>query len=302
MSDIKLFRTSGDGVTELTGEGFPLEKKLQNLIEAHLETFLGVRFLASEYGTGTRHGGRIDTLGLDENGCPVIIEYKRDSKENIINQGLFYLSWLLDHKAEFQLLVMKQLGPEVAELIEWASCRLLCIAGDFTRYDEHAVEQINRNIELIRYRRFGNDLLLFELVNAPSGSAAPSPAPTKTSARSKTFIEALHAADPDLTELYESLRIFLLGLGDDVQERQLKLYAAFRRLRNFACVEIHTKSRTVVVFLKVDPDTVDLDGPLQLRDVRTIGHFGTGDLELRLQSHDDLRRAEPLLERSYENS
>ena len=32
---------------------------------AQMETFLGVRFLASEYGTGAKHRGRIDTLGLD---------------------------------------------------------------------------------------------------------------------------------------------------------------------------------------------------------------------------------------------
>jgi hypothetical protein len=48
---------------------------------------LGVRFLASEFVTS--NGGRIDTLGLDENGCPVVIlEYKRASNENVINQGL----------------------------------------------------------------------------------------------------------------------------------------------------------------------------------------------------------------------
>ena len=52
---------------------------------------------------------------MDENGCPVIIEYKRSSNENVINQGLFYLDWLLDHKAEFELLVTKQLGAEEAE-------------------------------------------------------------------------------------------------------------------------------------------------------------------------------------------
>jgi RecB family endonuclease NucS len=56
-----------------------------------------VRFLASEHATGRVHGGRIDTLGLDENHAPVIIEYKRAINENVINQGLFYLDWLLDH-------------------------------------------------------------------------------------------------------------------------------------------------------------------------------------------------------------
>ena len=145
MSDIKLFRISdGQVVEELAGASAPLERSLQRLIEGNLTAFLGVRFLASEYSTGHRHGGRMDTIGLDENGCPVIIEYKRTMNENVINQGLFYLDWLLDHRAQFQLLVMKKLGSEVAECIEWSSPRLLCIAGDFTKYDVHAVQQINR--------------------------------------------------------------------------------------------------------------------------------------------------------------
>jgi RecB family endonuclease NucS len=76
MSDIKLFSYDTQNVSELVGSSAPLEKDLQNLIGRQLETFLGARFLASEYSTGKTHKGRIDTLGLDENNCPVIIEYK----------------------------------------------------------------------------------------------------------------------------------------------------------------------------------------------------------------------------------
>lgn len=94
-----------------------------------METFLGVRFLASEYAAGKTHRGRIDSLGLDENGCPVIVEYKRHSNENVINQGLFYLDWLLDHKAEFRWLMMEKLGRDVADSVQWAGTRLLCIAA-----------------------------------------------------------------------------------------------------------------------------------------------------------------------------
>lgn len=94
MSDIKLFRLNKTGVKELAGTSVALEKSLQTLIENNLESFLGIRFLATEYHTGRTHGGRIDTLGIDENGCPVIIEYKRAANENVINQGLFYLDWL----------------------------------------------------------------------------------------------------------------------------------------------------------------------------------------------------------------
>ncbi len=91
MSDIKLFRLSGNQPCEIAGVSAPLEKSLQMLIEHHLETFLGVRFLATEYSTGKDHNGRMDTLAIDENGSPVIIEYKRASNENVINQGLYYL-------------------------------------------------------------------------------------------------------------------------------------------------------------------------------------------------------------------
>jgi hypothetical protein len=77
MSDIKLFRMIGQQAEEIPGTAVALEKSLQTQMEQNLETLLGIRFLASEYSTGPKHGGRIDTLGLDENGNPVIIEYKR---------------------------------------------------------------------------------------------------------------------------------------------------------------------------------------------------------------------------------
>jgi len=157
MSDIKLFQLQGDNVNELTGSAVKIEKSLQEQIEKNLDTYLGVRFLATEYSTGVNHGGRIDTLGIDENGSPVIIEYKRSMNENVINQGLFYLDWLMDHKAEFELLVLKNLSKDDSENIDWINPRLLCIAGDFTKYDEHAVKQMNWNIELVRYRRFSDD-------------------------------------------------------------------------------------------------------------------------------------------------
>jgi len=118
MSDLKLFRTINQGVAEVHSKSAELEKSLQTLIEKNLETMLGVRFLGSEYATGKTHGGRIDTLGIDENSCPVIVEYKRALNENVINQGLFYLDWLLDHKAEIKLLVLDKFGREEADEID----------------------------------------------------------------------------------------------------------------------------------------------------------------------------------------
>ena len=85
--------------------------------------------------------------------------------ENVINQGLFYLDWLLEHKDSFELLVLKKLGNKVADAIDWAMPRVICIAGDFNKYDESAIKQINRNISLIRYKKYNDELILFELLN-----------------------------------------------------------------------------------------------------------------------------------------
>lgn len=298
----------GNGsVNELQGTSIAIEKTLQTLIESHLEVFLGVRFLATEHSTGKTHGGRIDTLGIDEDGSPVIIEYKRAVNENVINQGLFYLDWLMDHKGEFELLVMKKLDKEAADAIDWSAPRLLCIASDFTKFDEYAIQQINRNIELIRYRRYGNELFLFELVNAKTAQVQ-SDANTGDNAVKhkgipsyKTASELLEQATPELRDRFESLKAFLTALGDDVQMKSLKFYFAFRRIKNFACIEVHPQSKRILIYVKVDPSSIQLEKGFT-RDVREIGHYGTGELEITIQNSEDIERAKPLLLKSYEAS
>lgn len=303
MSDIKLFRIDGESVTQLEGHSVALEKSLQTLIEKNLDVFLGVRFLDSEYSTGKTHGGRIDTLGIDENGCPCIIEYKRSSNQNVINQGLFYLDWLLDHKGEFELLVLKKYGQEVADSIEWSSPRLLCIAGDFTKYDEHAVQQINRNIDLLRYVRFGKEFLLLELVNAvqatPNDHGKLGNGGGKK--KDKTVTEQLADADSSLHDLFDEVKAACMSLGDDVQFKTLKFYFAFKRLKNFASVEVRTSTNVVLIYVNIDPDSVEIKKGFT-RDVSDIGHLGTGDLELTVRNPEDLEKALPLLARSYEAS
>jgi predicted transport protein len=302
LADIRLFQLHSDAARELRAASIDIEKSLQSLMEQHLESFLGVRFLATEYVTGKAHGGRIDTLGLDDNNCPVIIEYKRALNENVISQGLFYLDWLMDHQGEFTLQVLKKLGAEMAEKIDWSEPRLLCIAGDFTRYDEYAVLQIPRNIELLRYRRYGDDLLLLELVRA--SNTPPSPRRPRSAEANKEKLSAMDMAvatdqPTALQDVWEALKAFLLALGDDVQMKELEQYVAFRRLKNFACVK--RRSKDLQVWTRLDPSSVDLVEGFT-RDVSQIGHAGTGDLEIRIQNAADLERAQPLLLRSYQGT
>lgn len=302
MGDLKLFDISGKDVSEIDVQRLDFERNLQAVFERNLETLLGVRLLASEYATS--NGGRMDSLGIDENGCPVIIEYKRTRSENVINQGLFYLDWLMDHQAAFELLVRDRFGKEEADKIEWSAPRLICIAGDFTKYDKHAVNQMPRNIELIRFARFGDGLLLLDQLTAVNVQ------PVKTSTTGaanvgttyyKSVSEYIEDADESLTALYESVRDYMLTLGDDVQERVLKFYVAFKRIKNFACVEVRPGVQTVKVYLKVDPTSVEIDSSY-MRDMRKIGHYGTGDLEIDVTSLEILEKAKEFIRMSYENA
>lgn len=298
MAEIKLYDTNGS-VKELTSSSVLLEKELQTLIEQNMSTFFGVRFLKSEYSITS---GRMDSIGIDENNCPVIFEYKRKSDENIINQGLFYLDWLLDHKADFQILVMNILGKDVAENIDWSAPCVICVAHKFNKYDVHAVDRMQTNIKLVEYRKYNNGMLLFEHLNTPS-SVLPIQkeisTPTKDTSQKTDInehLEKLEVLSPELKDLYSSLCGYIESLGDEVASNQLKQCLAYRKVKNFACVELFSKQ--IKVFLTLDPDTVELKKDFT-RDVRNVGHHGTGDLEVLIKTQDNLEQAKPLIERAY---
>ena len=308
MSDLKLFRTTSSGVAELPGGAVALEKSLQTLFETNLESLLGVRFLASEFIASA--AGRMDTLGIDENNAPVVIEYKRATNENVINQGLFYLDWLMGHRKDFEWLVMEKLGKDVAQKVDWPGSRLICIAGDFQKWDEHAVKQMNRTIDLVRYRRYGDDLLLLEQLTATTASTAgATPAAlvstpggsTGTARKVKTVSQQIDDAPPALLDLYHAVADYLQAAGDDVQMKPTDMYIAFRRLKNFACVEVRNQIGKLLVSVRVNPDTVTLE-PGFTKDMRGIGHYGTGDLEISIHSLADLEKAKALFDKAYQNA
>lgn len=295
MADIKLFNIKG-AVKEYQSGTVTLEKELQTVIENNMTTFFGVTFLASEY--RTTDGGRMDSIGIDENHCPVIFEYKRSMKENVINQGLFYLNWLLDHKDSFKVLVIEKLGLKEADNIDWTMPRVVCVAGDFTKYDESAIKQMNRNISLIRYKKFGDDLLMFEQVNENVAAAIPDNDvvhPTKQM-KDKSFAEQYKNARSEIKTLYDDLRNYVLSLGDDISENSLKLYTAFKKIKNFVCIEIF--NNRLILHLRLDVTTVDFEEGFT-RDTSQIGHWGTGDVEVLIHNKADFQKAKPLIDRAY---
>ncbi|MFE7782157.1 transporter [Streptomyces nigrescens] len=303
MSNLKAFRVSSGLATEIPGSSVALERQLQTLIESNMEAMLGIRFLASEYATG-RHRGRIDSLGLDENGTPVIVEYKRSRDQNVTNQALSYLSWLHDHHHEFESLVKEKAGTETAKTVDWSNPRIVCIAGDFTHHDTVAIEMIGRRIDLVSYQVF-DDVLTLQLVasvagtTAPARGKAPEASRISSAASPKSVQQYLDESPQDLKDLYADLDEVLLSYGDVQKEPQLH-YIAYRRIKNVATVRIQPRNRMLVVNLKLAPDTVQLEAGFS-RDIRGLGCLGIKDgVEVRIRSREDLARAGDLIRRSVE--
>lgn len=260
-----------------------------------METFFGVKFLKSEY---VINEGRMDSIGLDENFSPVIFEYKRSTNENVINQGLFYLDWLLDHKADFKLLVIEKYGMEIAEKIDWSVPCVICVASDFTRYDIHAVNQMQRNIKLVKYKKYSDELILFEHINKPVANAQVDITTSNTGSNSqqKSHLEKLSTLSSKMKILYDSVCDYIASLGDDLVTNQLKMYLAYKKVQNVFCVEVYQKQ--ILVRVKLNPDAVELEDGFT-RDMRNKGHYGTGDLEISIKNEKDFYKAKGLLERAY---
>lgn len=207
---------------------------------------------------------------------------------------MFYLDWLLDHKSAFELLVRDTLNQKIE--IDWSSPRVLCIAEEFNKYDTYAVDQMKRPIELIQYRVFEDNIFALDILTAAEESKG----------NNKSSINKNYSVDDHLTsgtdktrELFDELRDFTLELADDVVESPRKFYIAYRVIRNFLCLEIHKGH--LLLYLRLSPDEVDLEHEM-IRDVSDIGHYGTGDVEVRVESKDDIELAKQLIEKAYDNS
>ncbi|MFD4344020.1 DUF5655 domain-containing protein [Streptomyces coelicoflavus] len=309
MTDLKLFRLDADGRdVELRGSTVALEVQLQRRIEAGMESMLGIRFLASEYPTGPWHRGRIDSLGLDENGAPALIEFKKGSDSGVLSQAVSYLSWLESAHHEFEALVRKVLGAEAAESIDWRRPRVVCIAAGFSHHDRVAVQRLPERIDLVRYRVFEGGLLSLRLVDSSPGM------PAAVSSRRPRERDAAAGGAPTvpvdpppasaglvpqcLRDLYVELDEALTAWGE-VEVAPLRHYIAYRRLVNVASVIFRPKHEAILMYLRLDPDTVELEEGFT-RDMRGIGHLGTGDLEVRVVSAAVLEKAAPLIRRAFE--
>jgi predicted transport protein len=298
-----LFRIQDSKAKKVLSQSLDLEKNLQILFENNLEEILNITFLAHEYSTS--FGGRMDTLGIDKNGAPVIIEYKKGQNDNVINQGLSYLRWLLDHKADFEILCRNK---NIEVDIDWDSPRVICIAESYNKFDIDTADILPINIELLRYRLYENNLLSLDAESYQKVKIATSGIVKKSKDQKEkldvlqknyTTEDHLEKASKEIKALFYQLREMIVALDESIIEEAKSKYIAYKTSTNFADVVILHSSLKLFLNVKSgqlkDPHNLSRD----LTKPKPIGHWGNGDYEIKIDREDDLNKIFDLIQQSY---
>jgi predicted transport protein len=224
---------------------------------------------------------------------------------------LYYLSWIKDHKGDFQIAVNKALSKNVD--VDWSDIRVICIAPGYKKYDLHAVQMMGANIELWQYKLYENGTLYLEEVFRRATSAicveaiqqgknpvmveAGKKAALTRANGSYTIEEHLSNLDKNIEQLFNDLRDYIMNINESIEETPKKFYIAYKISQNFICIE--TRKNKLVLYLKLNPQIIQI--PKNGRDVSDVGHYGTGDFELTLSNNEDFNNAKEYIMSAYEN-
>jgi len=287
-----IFRINKNKVVKsrIKDDGFGDEFSLRDFFADNLEELLGIRFIEKEYPI---QEGRIDTLGLDENNSPVIIEYKWKENEEVLAQGLFYYNWLIKNRKHFELLVDKKLGKNIK--VNWDQPRIVLVAQGFGRYIQGAVEQ-EKNIELLSYHYYNPDILHLESVYTP---------PTLKLSRKRTAREEgveysldyhLNTTSKQMQKKFKILREKILQLPDIEEKETQKSGVTYSTTKSFVRFEFRP---TWIQVLLRDPK-YKADTQKLVKDV-TSNEWGYKGL-VKFTSETDVEYLFSLINQSYEST
>lgn len=259
----------------------------------NLYKIFGIKFLSKEYQIPN---GRIDTLGLDENGSPVIIEYKWKENDDVLSQGLFYLDWLKNNKSHFDLLAKKILG-DVTEIV-WGKPRVILIAQGFNRYIKSAVRTI-QNVELKTYNVYDGDILQIENEYSPFvESVREVKQIVKESTDEENYNIEYHfnKTSGSLKEKFEEIQQMLLELPDAEELSDQKSGITYRTTKSFARFEFRANSIQILVREpKYEIDTQDI-----VKDVTNNrwGYLGA----IKFTEESDINQVFAIVKASYNST
>lgn len=293
-----IYKISASHLEAIKEQPFQLEKEMQQLFETHLSLLTGLTLVKSEF---PLKQFRFDTLAFDhEKQAFVVIEYKRDKNQSVVDQGVSYLNALLEYRDSLIVEYNEQnLGKTLKRSdVDWSQSRILFVANAFTDYQKNATNFKNLGIELIEFKRYKNDLLTVNFVErSKSAPALPqSTAPQKGENAPLANItkeivvydeeHLLKSSSLKTAELYERFKQAILNLDDQLELQFNKFYSSFKKEKRTIVDIVIQKS---ALKLYINALWGELDEPKGLaRNMQNIGHYGNGDYEIILKNTDQL--------------
>jgi len=286
-----LFKNTTSKLEGIKEKPFKLEKEIQRLFENNLQLIMGLELVKSEF---TIKNKRIDTLGYDQQSKAfVIIEYKRDRNSSVVDQGFTYLNLMLQNKADFVLEYNEGLKKNIKRKeVDWSQTRVAFVSPAFTENQREATNFKDIAIELWEVKQFENGIVSINQLkksNAAESIKAITDKNKDLQDISKEIIvytedSLLEGKPDDMIDLYEKFKAAILDLSPDIEVKPQKHYIAFKKGANVCGIEIQKNALKICINVKDK-----LDDPKKItKDVSTIGHWGVGNYEVKVDSDKDL--------------
>ena len=245
-----LYKIKNDEINQVKVSRFSYEKELQNLCENNLETLFQVKFISSEFAFADEYAGRLDTIGLDFDGNPVIIEYKLDQSPSVLSQSLCYMDWLVNHKGDFEKEAHKKLGNSID--INWDKPKMIIVAQEYNKYDKFAVNRIPYDIYLYKYIKYETGEFYMENINTQDCKKyyfrGDNTAENNVIVSyDKEYYFKKSNCVPVVRELYEAIDEEVLKISESIERRFTKIYTGYRTTRNFLEVQVQKNALQLYV-------------------------------------------------------
>jgi predicted transport protein len=292
---MNLFRIDGRKLVPLDEASFDLEVELQKITEANLQAVFGLEFVASEYNLRDCY---FDTLAFNpETKAFEIIEFKKQTSLNVMEQGQTYLNLVLEYK-EKVLLDYDELKNRNFKLkdIDWTATRVKFIAPNFTRYQIGALNP-KTPFELYEVKKYGLDIVGYERIQPLISSQVGKPMSLTGKAGKEIIVNApadiIAKTPPFLKDSVRAIEEKALELGSDVEEQAGKSSISFK-----------TKKKTFLqIWLYKDHIQVSFPYGNELTDnknlLRGIGKTGR---YINISSGDKITGIEDYIKQAYQNS
>ncbi len=192
--------------------------------------------------------------------------------------------------------------------INWTQPRLILIAETFTDYDKYAVNRIGANIELWVFHRYGENYIYLDPIFTTNGKSARVTSTLSTETEIAEVDEDIvvyslsdhtKGKTEAIIELFELVRekIFALAEDNSIIEKPNKMYICYKHGKNFCEIRLQRKA----LWMWLDISKNELDDPLdKTRDVTDIGHYGTGQVDLKIYKEEEVDYVMRLVEQSFQ--